>query len=141
MPDGVKYYKKGNVMKTLNDAVVERLNKYMGERNLTQYKLAQLSGVPFPTVKSIIQRRTKGIGLKTIIMLADGLGISPSEFIDVKGLMGDSSDNIPGLPGVIKNLSVFELLAITLASADSLPPLPKRSIFIMFIVLLSFYYF
>ena len=80
--NGVKYYKKDNVMKTLNDAVVERLNKYMGERNLTQYKLAQLSGVPFPTVKSIMQRRTKGISLKTIIMLADGLGVTPSEFID-----------------------------------------------------------
>lgn len=69
-------------MKTLNDAVVERLYKYMGEKNLTQYKLAQLSGIPFPTIKSIMQRRTNGISLKTIILLADGLGISPAEFID-----------------------------------------------------------
>lgn len=62
-------------MKTLNDAVVERLYKYMGEKNLTQYKFAQLSGIPFPTIKSIMQRRTNGISLKTIILLADGLGI------------------------------------------------------------------
>ena len=48
-------------MKTLNDAVVERLYKYMGEKNLTQYKLAQLSGIPFPTINSIMQRRTNGI--------------------------------------------------------------------------------
>lgn len=68
-------------MKTLNDAVVERLCKYMGERDLTQYRLAQLSGVPFPTIKSIMQRRTKGISLKTVIMLSYGLGITPSEFI------------------------------------------------------------
>ncbi|RCX15422.1 DNA polymerase I [Anaerobacterium chartisolvens] len=27
-------------------------------------------------------------------------GVSPSEFIDVKGLMGDPSDNIPGVPGI-----------------------------------------
>ncbi len=27
-------------------------------------------------------------------------GVTPIEFIDVKGLMGDSSDNIPGVPGV-----------------------------------------
>ncbi len=27
-------------------------------------------------------------------------GVTPEEFIDVKALMGDSSDNIPGLPGV-----------------------------------------
>jgi len=48
-------------MKTLNEIVVSRLNKYMGEQNLTQYKLAKLSNVPFPTIKSIMQRRTKSI--------------------------------------------------------------------------------
>ena len=69
-------------MKSINDVVVERLCKFMGERNLTQYKLAQLSGIPFPTIKSIMQRKTKGITLKTIIMLADGLSITPSEFIN-----------------------------------------------------------
>ena len=69
-------------MKTLNDVVVDRLNKYMGERDLTQYKLAQLSDIPFPTIKSIMQRRTKGISLKTILLLANGLGITASEFLD-----------------------------------------------------------
>ena len=68
-------------LKTLNDVVVERLLKYMDEKGISQYKLAQLSGVPFPTLKSIMQRRTKGISLKTIILLANGLGITPSEFI------------------------------------------------------------
>ena len=77
-------------MKTLNEVVVERLCKYMGERNLTQYKLAQLSGVPFPTIKSIMQRRTKGISLKTIIMLSNGLGISPSEFINDSSFLADN---------------------------------------------------
>ena len=69
-------------MKTLNDVVVEKLLFYMGKKDLTQYKLAQLSGVPFPTIKSIMQRRTKGISLKTIILLANGLGVPLSEFID-----------------------------------------------------------
>ena len=27
-------------------------------------------------------------------------GLTPKQFIDLKGLMGDSSDNIPGIPGV-----------------------------------------
>lgn len=69
-------------MKSIGDAVVDRLCKYMNEQNLTQYKLAQLSGIPFSTIKSIMQRRTKDISLKTIIMLANGLKISPSEFIN-----------------------------------------------------------
>lgn len=79
-------------MKTLNDAVVERQYKYMGEKNLTQYKLAQLSGIPFPTIKSIMQRRTNGISLKTIILLADGLGISPAEFIDDESFLAKNLD-------------------------------------------------
>jgi len=27
-------------------------------------------------------------------------GITPKQFIDLKGLMGDKSDNIPGVPGI-----------------------------------------
>lgn len=77
-------------MKTINDVVVERLWKYMGERNLTQYRLAQLSGIPFPTIKSIMQKRTKGIALKTIILLASGLEISPSEFLDDPSFLAEN---------------------------------------------------
>ncbi|MDR2163752.1 MAG: hypothetical protein LBO70_07440, partial [Clostridiales Family XIII bacterium] len=32
--------------------------------------------------------------------MMDKYGFTPRQFIDYKGLMGDSSDNIPGLPGV-----------------------------------------
>lgn len=68
-------------MKTLNEVVVEKLLFYMDELNISQYKLAQLSTIPFPTIKSIMQRRTKGITLKTIILLAHGLGVSLNEFL------------------------------------------------------------
>ena len=77
-------------MKNINEVVVERLCKFMGEQDLTQYKLAQLSGIPFPTIKSIMQRRTKGITLKTIIMLADGLKITPSEFLNDDAFLADN---------------------------------------------------
>ena len=79
-------------MKKLNEVVVERLCKYLGEMNITQYRLSQLSGVPFPTIKSIMQHKTKGITLKTIIMLANGLGITPSEFINDKMFLADNLD-------------------------------------------------
>ncbi|WP_035288271.1 DNA polymerase I [Clostridium sp. KNHs214] len=32
--------------------------------------------------------------------MIEELGVTPKQFIDVKGLMGDTSDNIPGVPGV-----------------------------------------
>jgi transcriptional regulator with XRE-family HTH domain len=74
------------------DAVIAKLCKYMGEKNLTQYRLAQLSNLPFGTVKNIMQRRTKGIELKTLIMLADGLGITPSEFINDNSFLATNLD-------------------------------------------------
>ena len=36
----------------------------------------------------------------TVSSLKDEMGISPAQITDLKGLMGDSSDNYPGIPGV-----------------------------------------
>lgn len=77
-------------MKNISDVVVERLCKYMGEQDLTQYKLASLSGLPYATVKSIMQKRTKSIDFKTIILLASGLGIKPSEFVDTDAFLAEN---------------------------------------------------
>ncbi|MBV1821958.1 hypothetical protein KUA25_28455, partial [Bacteroidales bacterium MSK.15.36] len=33
-------------------------------------------------------------------IIMDKYGIKPEQFIDLKGLMGDQSDNIPGVPGI-----------------------------------------
>ncbi len=79
-------------MKTLSNVVIERLSTYMNEKNLSQYKLAQQSGIPFPTIKSLMQHRTKGISLKTIIMLCDGLNITPSEFLDDISFLAENLD-------------------------------------------------
>ena len=69
-------------MKTINNVVADRLCKYLEERKISQYRLSQLSGVPFPTIKSIMQRRTNGVSLKTVIMLSNGLGIPPRGYLD-----------------------------------------------------------
>ncbi len=52
-------------------------------------------------VKVVITK--KGITEKEIYdknRMIEEFGVTPKEFIDVKGLMGDSSDNIPGVPGI-----------------------------------------
>ncbi|MDF2569549.1 MAG: polA [Sporomusa sp.] len=51
-------------------------------------------------------------------------GLTPSQIIDMKGLMGDSSDNIPGVPGIgektaIKLLSEFGSMENVLANIDN----------------------
>ena len=79
-------------MKTLNYVVVERLLQFINSQNPTQYKLAQLSGVPFPAIKSIMQRRTKGISLKTIILLANSLGMTAAEFLDDSSFLAENLD-------------------------------------------------
>lgn len=79
-------------MRTINDAFVDRLNVFMEREKLSQYKLAQMSGVPFPTIKSIMQKRTKDVTLKTVIMIADGLKISPSELLNDPSFSAENLD-------------------------------------------------
>lgn len=76
----MKYPK--NKSNTFNNAIRRKLNFYMGKKNLTQYKLAQLSNVPYSTIKNIMQGRTNSISAKTLILLVNGLGIPLYEFFN-----------------------------------------------------------
>lgn len=52
-------------------------------------------------IKVVITK--KGITEKEIYdknRMIEDYGVTPRQFIDVKGLMGDASDNIPGVPGI-----------------------------------------
>lgn len=60
-------------------------------------------------------------------------GVTPSEFIDVKALMGDSSDNIPGAPGIgektaTKLIATYHTLDNVFAHLEELKPKTKKSI-------------
>lgn len=68
--------------KNLNEAVIDRINILLEESAHTQYALAELSGVPYTTIKSIMQRRTKGITLKTVAMIARAFEMSVRDFFD-----------------------------------------------------------
>ena len=52
-------------------------------------------------VNVIINKRgMSDFELYDIKAMNDRYGLTPEQFIDLKGLMGDSSDNIPGVPGI-----------------------------------------
>jgi DNA polymerase-1 len=42
----------------------------------------------------------------TVDTIEETMGVSPHQVVDMKGLMGDSSDNIPGVPGVGEKTAV-----------------------------------
>ncbi len=77
-----------------------------------------------PKTKVLLTR--KGISeVETIDVagLKEKYGLTPAQFIDMKGLMGDSSDNIPGVPGIGektagKLLAEFGSLENVLANID-----------------------
>ena len=55
----------------------------------------------------------------------DEYGLTPSQVIDLKGLMGDTADNIPGIPGVgektaLKLLNEFDNVENLLKNTDKL---------------------
>ena len=57
--------------------------------------------------------------------IAEKYGLKPEQIIDLKGLMGDTSDNIPGVPGVgektaLKLLHEYGTVENVLAHADEL---------------------
>lgn len=43
--------------------------------------------------------------------MIDKYGLKPEQIIDMKGLMGDSADNIPGVPGIGEKTAVKILTA------------------------------
>lgn len=62
----------------------------------------------------------------TVEKMLERYGVTPIEFIDVKGLMGDTSDNIPGVPGIgektalelIKKFSTLENIFQDISQID-----------------------
>ncbi|EUJ65993.1 DNA polymerase I [Listeria fleischmannii FSL S10-1203] len=64
-----------------------------GDRDLTQ--LASDKITVYITKKGITEMEKN-----TPDTLQEKYGLTPAQIVDMKGLMGDSSDNIPGIPGV-----------------------------------------
>ncbi|WP_409270884.1 DNA polymerase I [Neobacillus sp. SCS-31] len=87
-----------------------------GDKDLTQLSSDK-------TTVGITRKGITDIEEYTPEHIKEKYGLEPWQIIDMKGLMGDSSDNIPGVPGVgektaIKLLKEYETLENLLQSTD-----------------------
>lgn len=67
---------------TVNDAVAKRIANLLKEKNMSQYRLEQNSGILHGSMQCIMNGRNKTVTLSTIILLAKGFEISVSEFLN-----------------------------------------------------------
>ena len=67
---------------TISQAIAERIRELLKEKGLTQYRLEQKACLSHETLKSIMKGKTKGVNLRTIISIADGLNMTISQFLD-----------------------------------------------------------
>ena len=66
---------------TVNDAVAKRITALLKEKNMSQYRLEQNSGIQHGSMQCIMNGRNKTVTLSTVILLAKGFGMTPDEFL------------------------------------------------------------
>ena len=66
---------------TVNDAVAKRVNDLLAEKKMTQYRLEQLSGIQHGHMQWIMSGKSKTVTLSTVMMLANGFGMTVTEFL------------------------------------------------------------
>ncbi len=66
----------------LNDVISIRIRQLLAERNMTQYKLEQLSGLTHNTMLCIMSARYQSCNLKTLMKIIQALNISAKDFFD-----------------------------------------------------------
>ena len=67
---------------TVNDAVARRIAELLKQKNISQYRLEQESGIQHGSMQCIINGRNKTVTLSTVIMIAKGFGMSLTDFLD-----------------------------------------------------------
>ena len=67
---------------TVNDAVAKRIAKLLQEKNMTQYRLEQDSGIQHGSMQCIMNGRNKTVTLSSVIMIARGFHMTLPEFLN-----------------------------------------------------------
>lgn len=66
----------------LSKSVATRIKELLKLKEMTQYKLFKSTGVPQSTISNIMSSKSKTCKLDTILLLAQGLGVTASTFFD-----------------------------------------------------------
>ena len=67
---------------TISEAVAKRIFKLLNEKQITQYRLEQNSGIQHGSMQCIVNGRNKTVTLSTVMMIARGFDMSLTEFLD-----------------------------------------------------------
>lgn len=67
---------------SVNRAVALRVSQLLKEKNISQYRLAMNSGLTHSTLKNIMHETVRDNLLSTVILIANGFGMTVSEFLD-----------------------------------------------------------
>lgn len=67
---------------TVNDAIAKRVSKLLREKEMSQYRLEQESGIQHGSMQCIMNGRNKTVTLSTVIMLARGFHMPLTEFLN-----------------------------------------------------------
>ncbi len=77
---------------TVNDAVAKRIAKLLAEKNMTQYRLEQLSGIQHGHMQWIMSGKSKTATLSTVMMIAHGFGMTVLEFLNDDSFLYENLD-------------------------------------------------
>ncbi len=117
----ISEYEADDIIGTLTQQADERQVKTIvvtGDKDMLQLASDQIT-------VGITRKGVSEIELYTPAAIKEKYGLEPLQIIDLKGLMGDTSDNIPGVPGVgektaLKLLHQYETVENVLASLEQM---------------------
>lgn len=66
----------------ISQAVALRTTELLKEKRMTKYALQKKMGLSKDTLKNIYRNKTQGVNLKTVCIIAEGLGVTLSRFFD-----------------------------------------------------------
>ncbi len=75
---------------SLAEALSKRINELLEKKNITQYKLFKLSGVPQTTISDIRNMKNGTVNIRIIYEIAQGFEMDLIDFFDCPLFKGDN---------------------------------------------------